>query len=172
MDSRYERKRFALRVGRGLLYAVPFLIGFLCARPAAAQWPVREFEVVSLEELEISAPGMIGPPGSTLPSLFNTVSGQVDETVPIAGDRGTRRLDLAGGQSGAAVNYSATTAGGSYRAVEGAIAVEWVASPDGTIRLEGQFDGILQAQNGDGRIRVDSGRIEVEGIPPDALLAR
>jgi len=66
---RGDHERRATTIWRGILYTAPICIGLLSTAPAAGQWPIREFEVVSSEAAL----------GSTLPNIFNSASEQVDE---------------------------------------------------------------------------------------------
>ncbi len=48
----------------------------------------------------------------------------------------------------------------------------WAASDDGSIRLEGRFEGVFQGGAGGQPIRIEDGTLTVEGIPPGMILRR
>jgi hypothetical protein len=84
-------------------------------------------------------------------------------------------MNLAEGESGGTMTYvqdAGSEASGSYATVEGSIQGDWAASDDGSIRLEGRFEGLLRAGGGSQPIRIENGTLTVEGIPPSMLLRR
>jgi hypothetical protein len=114
-----------------------------------------------------------GPTGA---STYGSYRGSVITiTVPVAGDAGSIRMNLAEGESGGTMTYvqdAGSEASGSYATVEGSIQGDWAASDDGSIRLEGRFEGLLRAGGGSQPIRIENGTLTVEGIPPSMLLSR
>lgn len=114
-----------------------------------------------------------GPTGA---STYGSYRGSVITiTVPVAGDGGSIRMDLAEDESGGTVTYvqdAGSEAAGSYTTVEGSIQGDWAASDDGSIRLEGRFEGLLRAGGGSQPIQIENGTLTVEGIPPGMLLRR
>jgi hypothetical protein len=93
-----------------------------------------------------------GPTGA---STYGSYRGSVITiTVPVAGDAGSIRMNLAEGESGGTMTYvqdAGSEASGSYATVEGSIQGDWAASDDGSIRLEGQSAHQDRERNAHGR---------------------